>query len=63
MLLYFSRAGSALFWFNLQQNGEGDKMSLHAACPVIAGTKWALNLWIHERGQELVRPCSTDPLL
>ena len=33
----------------------------HAACPVLAGNKWVSNFWIHERGQEFTRPCSTDP--
>jgi len=32
--------GSAAFWFNLHPNGEGDYMTRHAACPVLAGSKW-----------------------
>ena len=31
---------SAVLWYNLHKNGEGDKMTKHAACPVLAGTKW-----------------------
>ncbi len=31
--MYFSR-------YNLHRNGEGDDMTRHAACPVLAGTKW-----------------------
>ena len=57
------RQGSAVFWFNLHQNGEGDDMTRHAACPVLAGTKWVSNFWIHERGQEFARPCSRDPFV
>ena len=38
-------------------------MTRHAACPVLAGTKWVSNLWIHERGQEFTRSCSTDPFV
>jgi len=57
------KKGSAAFWYNLFQNGEGDDMTRHAACPVLAGTKWVSNFWIHERGQELIRPCSTDPFV
>jgi len=57
------KRGSAAFWYNLHRNGEGDDMTRHAACPVLAGTKWVSNFWIHERGQELARPCSTDPFL
>jgi len=57
------KKGSAAFWYNLRANGEGDDMTRHAACPVLAGTKWVSNFWIHERGQEFTRPCSTDPFL
>lgn len=32
--------GTAAFWHNLQTNGEGDYLTLHAACPVLAGSKW-----------------------
>jgi len=52
---------AAAFWFNLFQNGEGDDRTRHAACPVLAGTKWVSNFWIHERGQEFTRPCHKDP--
>lgn len=34
------RKGSAAFWFNLFESGEGDYLTRHAACPVLAGTKW-----------------------
>uniref|UniRef100_T1IP32 procollagen-proline 4-dioxygenase n=1 Tax=Strigamia maritima TaxID=126957 RepID=T1IP32_STRMM len=51
------RKGSAAFWFNLYKNGEGDLLTRHAACPVLAGSKWVSNKWIHERGQEFRRPC------
>jgi len=57
------KRGSAAFWYNLHQNGEGDDMTRHAACPVLAGTKWVSNFWIHERGQEFARPCSRDPFV
>ena len=33
-------AGSAVFWYNLQPNGEADRLTLHGACPVLFGTKW-----------------------
>lgn len=32
--------GAALVWYNLLRNGEGDRRTLHAACPVISGIKW-----------------------
>lgn len=53
--------GSAGFWFNLFKNGEGDMDTRHAACPVLAGSKWVSNKWIHEVGQEFRRPCGLDP--
>ena len=57
------KKGSATFWYNLLQNGKGDEMTMHAACPVLSGTKWVSNIWIHERGQEKNRPCSTNPFV
>ncbi|KAL5282876.1 hypothetical protein ACFFRR_005737 [Megaselia abdita] len=32
--------GSAVFWYNLKTNGDGDTRTLHAACPVLYGSKW-----------------------
>ncbi|XP_055380893.1 prolyl 4-hydroxylase subunit alpha-1 [Condylostylus longicornis] len=55
------KKGSAAFWFNLFASGEGDYRTRHAACPVLAGTKWVSNKWIHERGQEFRRPCTLEP--
>lgn len=51
------RKGSAAFWYNLHSSGEGDMLTRHAACPVLAGSKWVANKWIHERGQEFRRQC------
>ena len=50
--------GSAAFWYNLLPSGDGDFRTRHAACPVLYGTKWVSNKWIHERDQEFRRPCS-----
>lgn len=52
--------GSAAFWYNLYPNGEGDYETRHAACPVLAGSKWVSNKWIHEVGQEFRRPCGLN---
>ncbi|KAJ8365596.1 hypothetical protein SKAU_G00144270 [Synaphobranchus kaupii] len=54
------KKGTAVFWYNLFPNGEGDYSTRHAACPVLVGNKWVSNKWIHERGQEFRRPCSLD---
>ncbi|KAK6626774.1 hypothetical protein RUM44_009251 [Polyplax serrata] len=51
------KKGTAAFWYNLRKNGEGDFLTRHAACPVLTGSKWVCNKWIHERGQEFRRPC------
>lgn len=51
------RKGTAVFWYNLFRSGEGDYRTRHAACPVLVGSKWVSNKWIHERGQEFRRPC------
>nr|XP_023659254.1 prolyl 4-hydroxylase subunit alpha-2-like [Paramormyrops kingsleyae]XP_023659255.1 prolyl 4-hydroxylase subunit alpha-2-like [Paramormyrops kingsleyae] len=51
------KKGSAVFWYNLLRNGQTDKRTLHAACPVLMGSKWVSNRWIRERGQEFKRRC------
>ncbi|KAL6470889.1 hypothetical protein MHYP_G00195390 [Metynnis hypsauchen] len=52
---------SALFWWNLHRNGQGNGDTLHAGCPVLIGDKWVANKWVHEYGQEFQRRCSPDP--
>lgn len=37
-------AGSAIFWYNLHDTGEPDRLTLHGACPVLYGTKWGKNI-------------------
>ena len=39
-LTLWPKKGAAAFWYNLYKNGEGDVRTRHAACPVLAGTKW-----------------------
>lgn len=39
-LTLWPKKGAAVFWYNLYKNGEGDVRTRHAACPVLAGTKW-----------------------
>ncbi|KAK3524516.1 hypothetical protein QTP70_029833 [Hemibagrus guttatus] len=51
------RKGTSVFWYNLFRSGEGDYRTRHAACPVLVGSKWVSNKWLHERGQEFRRPC------
>ncbi|KAK2177130.1 hypothetical protein NP493_618g01011 [Ridgeia piscesae] len=47
----------AAFWYNLKTSGDLDKGTLHAGCPVLIGSKWVTNKWIHEYGQQFRRPC------
>ncbi|KAH8232377.1 hypothetical protein KR032_004994, partial [Drosophila birchii] len=53
----FPQRGSAIIWYNLKDDGEPNKQTLHAACPVIVGSKWVCNKWIRERSQLFRRPC------
>jgi len=57
----FPTKNDAVFWFNLKKNGIGNPMTRHAACPVLVGSKWVSNWWIHEYGQEFRRKCSLKP--
>ena len=43
-LTLWPKKGAAVFWYNLYKNGEGDVRTRHAACPVLAGTKWGNNI-------------------
>ncbi|XP_067619710.1 prolyl 4-hydroxylase subunit alpha-1 isoform X2 [Eurosta solidaginis] len=60
-LAVWPKKGSAVFWYNLHRSGEGDVRTRHAACPVLTGSKWVANKWIHERSQEFRRPCGLEP--
>lgn len=39
-LALWPKRGTAAFWFNLHASGEGNYLTRHAACPVLAGSKW-----------------------
>ena len=39
--------GTAAFWYDLKSDGIRDQHSLHAGCPVLKGTKWIMNKWLH----------------
>lgn len=47
------RKGSAAFWYNLHASGEGDYLTRHAACPVLAGTKWGKWMFNERKGKLL----------
>jgi hypothetical protein len=42
-----SKAGRAILFYSLSPNGRLDPSSEHAGCPVLSGTKFAANLWVH----------------
>ena len=43
------REGCLLMWNNLDSDGAPSPYSMHAAKPVIAGTKYVLTKWFRER--------------
>jgi len=38
--------GSAVLFYNLLEDGNGDDLALHAALPVLHGEKWLANFWV-----------------
>lgn len=54
------RKGAAVFWYNLHPSGVLDYRTLHGGCPILQGTKWVANMWVHEFDQIFVRPCPLD---
>jgi prolyl 4-hydroxylase len=40
------RKGDAIIFYSQTPDGALDPASLHGACPVLTGAKWAANLWI-----------------
>lgn len=43
------KKGNALFFYNVDKNGLGNPLTLHAGTPVIEGEKWILNRWFREK--------------
>jgi prolyl 4-hydroxylase len=41
------RKGSAVVFFPALASGERDSLAAHAACPVVAGTKYVIQQWFH----------------
>lgn len=38
--------GTAVFFYNLLPDGNGDDLAVHAAEPVLTGDKWIANFWV-----------------
>ncbi|ODM95923.1 Prolyl 4-hydroxylase subunit alpha-2, partial [Orchesella cincta] len=43
--------GSAIFWYNMNENGEPDPLALHGGCPILYGNKCVSNKWIRFNSQ------------
>nr|XP_018912414.1 PREDICTED: prolyl 4-hydroxylase subunit alpha-1 [Bemisia tabaci]XP_018912415.1 PREDICTED: prolyl 4-hydroxylase subunit alpha-1 [Bemisia tabaci] len=56
-LALWPKKGTAAVWMNLHASCNGDYRTRHAACPVLIGSKWVCNKWLHVVGQEFRRPC------
>ena len=52
------KRGAAAFWYNLLSDGLRDKVTKHAGCPVLKGSKWILNKWIHMYDNFKKFPCA-----
>uniref|UniRef100_H2XW91 Prolyl 4-hydroxylase alpha subunit Fe(2+) 2OG dioxygenase domain-containing protein n=2 Tax=Ciona intestinalis TaxID=7719 RepID=H2XW91_CIOIN len=49
--------GSAIFWYDVFNDGSADERTEHAACPVVLGNKWAGNLWLTFGDQTFTKQC------
>jgi prolyl 4-hydroxylase len=38
--------GKVIIFYSMRPDGQTDGYSLHGACPVLNGTKWAANKWV-----------------
>jgi prolyl 4-hydroxylase len=38
--------GKVIIFYSLKADGKLDPLSLHGACPVVEGVKWAANKWV-----------------
>lgn len=43
------KVGTAIFWYNLDLNGDGDVNTVHTGTPVKEGVKVGLNIWTREK--------------
>lgn len=40
------KRGTAILFYDLLEDGNGDDLALHAALPVYRGEKWLANFWV-----------------
>ena len=53
--------GAALFWYDLMSDGTRDFSTAHGGCPILSGSKWILNKWMHAYDNFLRWPCNLKP--
>ena len=58
--LIMPQKGSAGFWYDLYSDGFRDPTTLHGGCPVLKGSKWILNKWIHWFDNFQKFPCNVN---
>ncbi|XP_041675519.1 prolyl 4-hydroxylase subunit alpha-2-like [Drosophila eugracilis] len=51
------KKGSALFWYNLHNDGEPNPLTRHAVCPMIMGNRWVLVKSMLNYEQMFTKPC------
>ena len=47
--------GKVIIFYSLRPDGSGDSYSLHSACPVKEGLKWAANKWVWNQNKGFIR--------
>ena len=54
-LLVKPEKGKVIIFYSLLPDGTGDELSLHGACPVKEGIKWAANKWVWNAPVDFLR--------
>ena len=49
--------GSVAFWWSLDRKGHRLQETLHGGCPILKGSKWIFNKWVHYFDQWKKFPC------
>ena len=53
-------AGDALFWTNMWSDARTDYLSVHGGCPILLGSKWITNKFIHYYDNFRGSPCELE---
>jgi len=52
-LLVNPKEGKVIMFYSMKPNAQFDEMSLHGACPVQEGMKWAANKWVWTNSHQM----------